>query len=501
MLASDREERPRTYKELDERLQELMDLVGSSPQRPAGFRPPDGDATMVGGGPMLSRPTKKPTATAPAVPKPTQPPNAAPTGPGLLRTAEIDFLAGGMEAGAANAPPAFRDGSSGIVTPPVAPASPPPPPAPQAAAPAPRARGSVLVVGVMLVLGGAVGTWLALQPSGKEGGDDGKGAQIDPVVPPLPQPQPPQPKPLPVRNQPPVPEGIDGVAEPRPLGRTFTLEAKFRDPDGDKAMVVWTVPEEIKLLGGTDARNQTKVKLRIEDGLPGEEYPIEVEANDGKNPAVKMSAKVIVGDVPFEPALEGFKTSPRWSIDNNNFSWGLDGDGYAFCNAKDQLRTMSTSPGTDAFWQWTGALVAEELKDTAPAKVGVRLELGDVGYTVRCSRTGPGDDASWTIDLLDARREGGVWKEQPMAPPRHHEFAQVDPDTGDARGWFSVTRRRDRLIVEIGSTLLQRTDAGEGQDVPQPLSTFEVPIADANAEPTITLSVDQGRGKFRIRRR
>jgi len=123
MLAADRGDRPASYRELDERLGELLATLPTQvPRQPAPRMVGDATAqTIVRGAP--------------------QPPPAK-SGPGLLRTAEIDFLQAGM-GGGGTATPAFRGGT--VVAPPTG--------TPAAAAPVRSRRGLWLTVGVVAAAG------------------------------------------------------------------------------------------------------------------------------------------------------------------------------------------------------------------------------------------------------------------------------------------------------------------------------------------------------------
>ena len=498
MLACNRDDRPRSYKDLDERLVELIDTLASSRTRaPAKTTPPPvvGEETEWGAGPLQRPSQAKVTKTPPrgtVPPPPVKPGAPTPTGPGLLRTAEINFLAEGLEAPANQAAPAFQDPGATVVSMPkeapvggtptgAVPVSQPLPPSPR------RPVGKVVALAALAVVG-AGGAYAALS-----GGGDDPGTNVTP-------PQPGdsgKPKPPPkAKNQPPVVEAIVGAEAPQKLRTNFVIEAKVGDPDKDSLAYSWNLPEEMRIVGSRDERNKPKATVRVEDGLPGVEYDVELEVSDGKTPPVKHLSKVIVGDVPFDDALAGYKTSPSWTIDDNDFSWVAVADGYASCNANSRSRWMTTNVGSDTYWEWTGYLKSSDSEVSGPALVGLRFEFGDQGWIVVCTRTERGDDAGWSIELMKATRAGEAWTAASLEPRTFHTWSQ--PDVDEACGWFRVQRRGAELRIELGDALIPASTLKE-QSTSRLSRTL--PIDASAPEPKVTLFVDKGIGRFRVSKR
>ncbi len=539
MLAVNREDRPASYKELDERIVELLDALGNRTRSvtKTQIKPVVGEETIHGTFPLLrpsrapkppepesepepqpqdetpldatvvtkpvggSRPPNtRPPATKPPVTRPpvTKPPATKSPEPaaGLLRTSEINFLAEGLEQGAAaTAEPVFQETpvarNSGA-----------------AAAPPAKSKAGLVIAAVVLV-GGGIGAFFAFGGGGAGGTGGGKPEESKPVV------QVDAPKdpngnggkpdkptdPPPATNRPPVVASIDGETQ-HALKKDFWLEAKASDPDnGDAAKLTytWNVPDEIKLVSG---RNQAKAKFRIEDSLPGIEFDIGLEVSDGKV-ATKASHKVVTGQVPSDAPLVGFEGKSEFKVDERDGRWVDARLGFVACRASKRLRTLQTGLGTDTYWEWAGSLVSGPDEGTAPAKVGLRFEFGDRAWVISCTRASDDDEADWSIEMMQGTLEGGSWKLAPVPGAKSHQWKQTDPNVADTRGYFSVQRRSDKLEIEIGEVAVPRNQQGgvTEEEMPTVRSSVTVPIPEHTSEPQVTLFVDQGRGEFRVRRR
>lgn len=522
MLACNREDRPRSYKELDERIAELIDaLVQKHTRGPAKTSPPPvvGEETEWGTGPML-RPSKSKLDKPPAkggtgAPKPAagEDPFAKaeqkakddadkPKAPsaGLLRTSEINFLAEGLGAPPEPPKPAFEDLDATVISklPPKDDQAtsdaktPKPAPTPDGKS-SPKKPPLALIAGGVLVL--ALGGWFAFGRGGGDAGGEpvagGGGTTTTPPVTPPPKPKPAAP----------VIDAIVGAENKVAPKQRFTLEAKVTAPSG-KPMYSWSMPDELYARN----RNAEKIELQLLDGLPGVVFDVELEVNDGKNPPVKKVVPVTVADFPERKgALVGFKTLPEWRLDKRDIAWNdqaSDKDDYVSCNANNELRTLSTNlDPNEAYWEWSGKLTSEVAeKNPTPARIGLRAEFGAVGYTVVCSRAGADDEAGWTVDAHPCRRTESGWV--PEGEAIRLEFPN-DPDENIVtRGWFRMQRRRGQLSIEIGSAsdvLVAGKQDPEVRIENQKAKTFDLP-ADAIAS-QLTLFVDQGRGEFRLRSR
>ena len=523
MLAVSREDRPASYRELDERLGELITAIGGATRSMTKTqqKPVVGEETEQGAGPVL-RPSKASHTKPPPVQsmdatiasKPTggtRPPTSKPpakpftpksdaSGPGLLRTSELNFLAEGLENGAAaNAAPAFQETPGFEATPAVQPAKSTTSAGQMSGVGAmstaqPKSKAGLVIAAVALA-GVGIGAYVVFGGGGKPSdpnqtnppntGGSNSGNPVDP-------------KPT-GANLAPVIASIDGETE-HGLKKEFTLEAKASDADGDagKLTYTWSVPDEVKLMQG---RNQAKAKFRIEDGLPGVEFEIGVEVSDGKD-TVKSTRKVVTGQVPGDAPLVGFEGKSEFNIDARDARWVDARLGYVACRASKALRTMQTTLGSDSYWEWSGTLVSETDEGTPPAKIGLRFEFGNRAWMVVCTRASDDDDAAWSIEMLEAKLDG-TWKLGPVADSKLHQWPQTDPNVADTRGYFCVQRRNDKLVIEIGDASVPRNQQGAATEEERPTSRSKVTVTipEFAGEPQLTLFVEQGRGEFRVRRR
>lgn len=516
MLACHRDDRPRSYKELDERLLELIETLATSRTRSSKKAPPPpvvGEETEWGKGPMVRPSSIKNDKTAKNPSKPVEDPFAkaeqnekdrtaakAPSA-GLLRTSEINFLAEGLDAPAGPAKPAFEDLGATVVS-----KLPPKDSADEAGGAAvgvgkgaakPNRMPVFVGIGAVLVL--AIGGYAL---SGGGGGDPGGvdprpdgGGTTKPPKPPAP-----------------VIDAIVGAETKRVLKERFSLEAKVTSAV-PKPMCVWTLPDELY----TKNRQAAKIEVQLLDGLPGVVFDCEFEVNDGRGQKDRRIVKVEVGDYLEDRPLAGFEGRKEWRVDEGPTRWvdSRSADDYVSCQAGSTLRTLTTNlDPLETYWEWSGKLTSgvdqilraggSSDETTAPAKVGLRAEFGDLGYTIVCGRTGTADDAGWTMDAHPCRRVDGVWK--PDGEPLRIEFPNA-PDESDeisveTRGWFRLQRQREKLIAEIGWST-ETFAPGKPQESSPPTGvrtvTFDLPAGASASQ--LTLFVDQGIGKFRLRSR
>ncbi|MBX3463962.1 MAG: serine/threonine protein kinase [Planctomycetes bacterium] len=418
MLAANRQDRPRSYKDLEDQLDALLAAL------PAAAHPLQETVAELG-------------ATVPA--------SAAPkTGPGLLRTAEIDFLQQGLGNGGGSAAPAFREGSAAATAPPAA-----------------GRRRSWLAIGGAAAALVAIVVFVATRGGGG-GGNDGSSV---------------------AGNRAPRLGGILGP-DTIPLRQWATLTAQAEDADGDALTYRWSGAEEVVF---SAAQAQT-TKVRIVDGLPGETFEVRVAVDDGRNAAVGATLQLRLAEAgfPSRPFLVGMKSDPRWTFTppDPGLRWTpITDQPVVSCRAGLQQLTATTAMGDESFWRLTGRLGARPADEDPSryATTGVRIECGDDGWSLVCRRAGDLGE-QWSIELQPERRVRGVWQAQASGGRRRVEWRESDEALDHPYAEFTITRRRDELMLRWG----------QGQSFEQ----FVAPIQ-GGAEPNLTLWVDRGAGEFR----
>jgi len=447
MLASDRDQRPRNYKDLDERLAELLAKVTSAPP-PAPTKVP--------------RETKPPEL--PRAAPPTAAPSAAPSavsndsgGPGLLKTAELDFLSKGFpghdDQFGASVPAAFAPAPSAPVT------------------EVPDRRGLVIGVLVALAVLGGGGVWFAMKGSGKKG--LAAGAE------------------RPAGNSAPTID-IDGP-EHATLGKPVTLLANAKDADNDPLTYSWTLPPLVTCRG----ESKDTFEPTIVDGLPGEKFTFECAISDGYGAPVRATKELVLEEAGFprRPFLRGCTDSDtNWVFEPqlSQLVWTPVSDKVAYlsCRTLGELHTMTLSMGEEMFWKVEGQLESHKdapSPDEKPTygEVIVRVETGNDGYSLHCRCSGEGR-IEWTVELARCELNNGVWRRD-SAPLANTTWVEDEEDEAKERPFadVSITRRRDKLVFRFGRF---QDDNVHDWDVSLP----------TNAPPLkLALAADGGLGRFR----
>ncbi|MEZ6038637.1 MAG: serine/threonine-protein kinase [Planctomycetota bacterium] len=482
MMACDRNQRPASYKELDELLGELMKVVAAD-----GFRTDtiisEADRTRVSGG------TNSPTGSDRTIPaasridstRPAKEPTAAGgDAGGLLNTGEFAFLADGGAptadrtqfregTGAGTNPPGggsgtsvggggtqFRDGGAGG-----------------------GGKSKLpLVIGGAVAVAAAVGIFFATRGEGGGGaGGEGGGDNRLPVI-----------------------ASIEGPATVDLDGR-FKLKVVASDPDNDKLHYDWRFPMGVV---ATTRLDQQEVGLKIEDGLPGVAFDIVAEVGDGVagHATVSSTHRVTVGSCPVQFPLLGFRNNSTWRPDRADNAWTEvtdPKDPSVRCLARSEMRTMSTALGDENYWEWFGSLSSTET-ETGYATVGMHFDFGNRGYGVRCTRSGD-DGELWRVEVVECLEGGSGFQCRELPEPRFVEWRVPQDNVDDYRGWFSVQRRGNRISLQVGETRVP-VDSENGEEVkPRTAPVFEDTLPEGATPGDLSLVVDQGRGLFRLRRR
>lgn len=433
MLSADRNRRPATYAVLLELLDGLLAQHGNS------STPPTWKSAIGAGGSASPTPTP---------------------GPDLLRTAEFEFLAAGTPAAANKT--AFRESSQVV--------------------PAPSRGNSrlVLLVAALVLLGAGFGVWRlvgqgASQPSDQQDSaasakrieDDAKPAVASPNLPPA----------------------IASLSGPVRLGllKPVAFRVDATDPEGSTLTYRWRSPQgRFVVFAPAD---QAETEVRILDGLPTEEFVIEVAVSDGRNEPVVARQTVIVDDYKPKRLLNGFRADDSiWQLDDAVF-WVQNGeDGSVSCNAEAAPRASSCSLGDEAYWQVFGWLESARMNTPQFGETGLRLEFGDLGYSLICTRSGPGG-SQWAVELLEAERQGGQWHHRAVTgQPKRLQWS--DEDDEPVFAYVSLKRRQDEVAIQFGN-------AKKKQLLSHVIQLSQGAFAaQSKHEPRLVLFANGGRGRF-----
>ncbi len=454
LLASNRNDRPASYKELDNEANELLTALlanrsqAAPPSAPGGPRGASDilDQTIPSA-PGGKRPTGSPGGGVDAtMPRGTQQRPAQPaaqsksnTSPGMLNTGELDFLSEGGPAGADEpAAPAFQDGGTRVT--PTAATN------PMAAAPGDGGSKKGLYIGigaavlVAAVLGIVFGT----------GGDPGGTPNSNNTVK--------------TDNKTPnnvTPNSAPTIASLKlskggkesddatvALNAMFGLAVRASDPDGDQLHYKWTWPEDSMSL--MSQPGSAEIKFRLLDGLPGVEHVIRVEVSDAVSTAVaNREFRIVVDDITPTMPLIGFEATGLWSEPVGTWL-ELEGANPANrCVSGRVVRSikpvLTTKLDTDAFWEWTGTLTPTAAAD-GEASALIAFRFGAKGYAVRCS-IGK-NETVWTIEVLEQVPGQEEWRPFVSAPKL--TWMQPTLSNGANRGWFSVRRVGKQLVLQVG---------------------------------------------------
>jgi serine/threonine protein kinase len=441
MMASNRDDRPATYKQLDQEIRDLVDALQSVSSRTDTIMDLNAGQTMVTpsarpGAPSAFPPAGTAMNAGPAQPSQqgTQPsqqgtqPSQQGTGPGVLNTGELNFLAAGSEQTGARAATAFHDGtgmSSGVNPP-----------------QAKKSSAKLLTIGISAAVLLAVVGYALLKKDGVQ--------RIDPVVGPT------------GSNTRPVVQLIG--PETADIAKDFVLEAKATDAEEHKLTYLWDFPRDLVLIKSPD--NEPTARFEINDGLPGVPVKFSCSVSDdqpGSEPVVKEHV-VLVGECPDDLSIftwnapgGGWTKTGKWYIILDPLRPGVTGR-----KRRGAVATMERELGDESYWEWYGTVEPfedpEGLEQPAVAPQSlVAISYGNLGYGVRFNRTE--GDTKWSVEIVE--REPGLDSWNPLAEPMQKRWVTTEETVSDQRAWFSISRRRDELVVQIGRFVQAAPEVGK----------------------------------------
>lgn len=491
LLASAREDRPASYKQLDQEIGELIQALESGGGR---------TDTIVGGmgadvldQTVPSRPGAfGGPAPAPAPTQPAPPAGGGNTAPGMLNTGELDFLSEGVPP--VDSAPAFQEGPGG--TQPATPAGGRTVVTPAGDTGITRPGDGdgggnknvlvAVVVGLALVGGGA---FFAFGGGGKEDPDNGGGGQANTT--------PKTPNAAPVVNLVAAPDQVS-------ISERFAIELAAVDADNDELEYEWVWPTDV--VHPMSQTNGPKVEFVLDDGLPGVEMTIVANVSDGRaEEPSSIAHKIVVGKCPSTLPLMGFKGKPeawkregRW---NQLMHPTLANPGVSG-RARGGVARLSSAVGSEAYWEWTGDLEPTEEEGDGIGMLAVTY--GDLGHAIRAHRNE--ETRKWDLEVLDRVPGQAEWASRVDAVQR--EWIEAEGTDNAYRAWVSIRRERDQLSIQIGEMVQPPTVIGEAAPAPTIVKSDPVVIRLGEAEGRalaengrFALITAQGRCVFKLQRR
>ncbi len=492
MLARNRDDRPRSYKELDEQFEALVNAL-TEPKKKRPIVGEETGATIIS---QPGRPSKAPPKSQPPKSPPSKtPPPKEHSGPGLLHTGEINFLAEGLgEPGGAQAEPAFhtKPPVGGVPAAPVwatvPPAAPTPAPTPTAtltAAPPPtKARGGLIAAVAIGVIAIAGGGYALFKP---DNSNPGPGAGPDKPSPVVVDPKTTTPT---SANKAPVVSDIKGPTKAG-MREKFSVEVEASDAENDKLTYEWSTSTELLELRGRSDRNKTE--FAFEEGLPGVECVIYLDVTDG-NTSTRRSHTIQVGQFD---AVRSLLDKREWRADKS-LAWTENPEDRSIVGAAGiSRRELRRDLGAESYWEWVGTVESNNDqvggKETAYAKVGLQFEFGDRGWMVICHRTGA-NGAQWTMEAMEIVRSDDKWESRKIVGAVPATWNEPSETEDSYRAMFSVQRRGKQLILKVGEARLPPNAGAVLIETPGLPITVDLPANADNGQ--LVLFVDQGRGRF-----
>ena len=237
------------------------------------------------------------------------------------------------------------------------------------------------------------------------------------------------------------------------LGSKFELLVEAQDSDGDELVYHWNWPRmAMSPMSQTDAR---KILFRLDDGLPGVEYVLQLKVNDGKTGGeIIREFRIAVGNCEVGMPLLGFAARKTWENVAGRWIETTDlanpANGGVVGRAKgDQAAVLIGKLPSDDYWEYSGSL--EPTAEADGEAVGmITVKFGATGYAVKCSCTN--DETEWLVELLEQVPGQEEWRS--TSPATTKAWTRPEESDGETRGWFCIRRLDKQMTVEIGEFAL-----------------------------------------------
>jgi serine/threonine protein kinase len=268
------------------------------------------------------------------------------------------------------------------------------------------------------------------------------------------------------------------------LGQSLTLIAVANDAEDDELTYKWSWPREV--MTSSVEPGQSEIQLKLIDGLPGVEFVVNLVVSDTDGDRDTDSFTVTVGDCRETMTIVGasrlwLKDSGRWTEKMDPRKPGVTGR-LSRKPVADELAVLSNPLKSDSYWQWEGTLTPDldSTREGDPlAYVAVRF--GDAGkakgYAVSCARSN--DERDWAVELLELIPGQEKWR--PHSPSTKVTWTQPTGDDSDIRGWFSLRRLGDQLVLEVGEFTQPPPVSGKPMEEPTITPRSKV-VVDLNAD-------------------
>lgn len=274
------------------------------------------------------------------------------------------------------------------------------------------------------------------------------------------------------------------------LGHSFTLVALANDAEGDELSYKWSWQRDV--MTSSAEPGQPEVQLKLIDGLPDVEFVVSLVVSDPDGEKDTKSFTVTVGECRETMTVVGAsrlwnKNSGRWTEKMDPRKPGVTGR-LSRKPAAGESAVLSNPIESDAYWQWEGTLTPDidSTREGDPLSY-VAVKFGDAGktkgYAVSCGRSN--DERDWAVELLELIPGQAKWR--PHSPSTKVSWTQPDGDDSDIRGWFSLRRLGNQLVLEVGEFTQPPPVSGQPMEDPTITPRSKV-VVDLNAEDGEALS-------------